>query len=199
MKVIATAILVAALAPLAGCFEQDASIRTTSRQPVDNTVLAGDATRPGISVQPQATYLGQATLADKSTQANPSGVDIALEWSAKYAQISEQLLKVQRENRELSDKNRSLEGEMNNLRRDLQGAQKELNDANAMLIEMRGQLEDWKKNVLGFRQEIRDAQRAQLEATAKVLKLLGGEMTTPKAPPAETAAAPEEQKDASDG
>ena len=44
-----------------------------------------------------------------------------------------------------------------------------------MLIEMKGELVSWKANVLGFRQEMQQAQAAQLLALGRVLKLLGGE------------------------
>jgi hypothetical protein len=40
-----------------------------------------------------------------------------------------------------------------------------------MLIE----LNNWKTDVIGFREEIRAADRAQLEALLKILKVLGGE------------------------
>ena len=38
------------------------------------------------------------------------------------------------------------------------------------------ELTNWKTNVLGFREEIRSAEQAQLDALHRVLKLLGGEL-----------------------
>ncbi|MFB0524723.1 MAG: hypothetical protein ACETVZ_04235, partial [Phycisphaerae bacterium] len=42
---------------------------------------------------------------------------------------------------------------------------------------MRIELNNWKANVLGFRDERREAEIAQLEALLKILKILGGEVT----------------------
>jgi hypothetical protein len=44
------------------------------------------------------------------------------------------------------------------------------------LIEMLSELNNWKNNILGFRGEMREAAKAQLEALLKVLEVLGGEM-----------------------
>jgi septal ring factor EnvC (AmiA/AmiB activator) len=56
---------------------------------------------------------------------------------------------------------------------------RELTDANNMLVELRKELDRWRANVLGFRQEMREAQQTQLEALAKIMKMLGGEMALP--------------------
>jgi 5-enolpyruvylshikimate-3-phosphate synthase len=39
-------------------------------------------------------------------------------------------------------------------------------------------LNNWKMNILGYRDEMRDAETAQLEALLKILKALGGEVET---------------------
>ncbi len=39
-------------------------------------------------------------------------------------------------------------------------------------------LNNWKNDVLGFREEMRSAQTAQLQALMKILKALGGEPMT---------------------
>jgi len=57
----------------------------------------------------------------------------------------------------------------------LKQTQKELGEANELLIEMLTELNTWKSNILGFRGEMRDAAKAQLEALLKVLEILGGE------------------------
>ena len=46
---------------------------------------------------------------------------------------------------------------------------------------MRIELNNWKIDILGFRDEIRDAETAQLEALLKILKVLGGEVKTKSA------------------
>ena len=42
-------------------------------------------------------------------------------------------------------------------------------------------MNNWKTDILGFRDEIRDAETAQLEALLKILKVLGGEVKTKSA------------------
>ena len=60
----------------------------------------------------------------------------------------------------------------------LQQTQKELAEANGLLIEMRIELNNWKADILGFREEMRNAETAQLETLLRILKILGGQVTT---------------------
>ncbi len=53
---------------------------------------------------------------------------------------------------------------------------KELAEANDTLIEMRIELNNWKVDILGFRDEIREADTEQLKALIKILEVLGGEI-----------------------
>ena len=48
--------------------------------------------------------------------------------------------------------------------------------ANDLLIEMRIELNNWKTNILGFRDEMRDAEKEQLKALIRILTVLGGEI-----------------------
>jgi len=122
-------------------------------------------------------YLDRSAVKGPVEEAKgPTGVDIALEWSNKYAAVSEKMLEIQRENQKLADKNRELNSQVGALKADLAVASKELGDANEMLRQMSMDLEKWKGNVLGFRKEMRGAQQAQLNALIKILHLLGGEV-----------------------
>ncbi len=104
--------------------------------------------------------------------------------SKKYRQAIEKLVRLQEENQTLSEQNRTLAERVASLQAENTQYRKELSEANALLIEMRGELEKWKNNVLGFREEMRKAQRAQLEALAKVLTILGAEVSVPTTQPA---------------
>lgn len=130
-----------------------------------------------------ATYLLDATVRGETNE-GPSAVQSALVWSEKYAQAAEKLVRLQQVNQALEENNRKLLARIAKLQIDDQTSKKELNEANAMLIELREELTKWKANVLGFRQEIQTAQQAQLEALQKVLKLLGGEVPEPTTRPA---------------
>jgi len=61
------------------------------------------------------------------------------------------------------------------MRVNLKTAETELSDANELLIEMRKELDSWKTNVLGFREESNYVHKEQLKALVKILKLLGAE------------------------
>jgi chromosome segregation ATPase len=132
----------------------------------------------------QARYLSQMAVRDESARPVASGVDVALEWSNKYAQASEKVVELTAKNQELVSDNRQLGGQAARLEIDLQNTRQQLTEANTMLVEVRGELEKWKANVLGFRDEIRQAQQAQLEALGRIIKLLEGEAPAPAAKPA---------------
>jgi chromosome segregation ATPase len=114
----------------------------------------------------------------ESEPKNTTAVESAIELSDKYARLSEEASLLRQQNREAMAKNQQLENQVVNLQAQLDQAQKELTEANDMLIEMRVELNNWKMNILGYRDEMRDAETAQLEALFKILKALGGEVET---------------------
>jgi septal ring factor EnvC (AmiA/AmiB activator) len=111
-------------------------------------------------------------------------------WAQRAAQASEQVVKLQQEKGELVQKNQALQDQLNKVKQDVDQLSHELADANAMLVDVRKELEKWRVSVLGFRQEMREAQQTQLEATAKIMKMLGGEMTLPAQAASQGAPAP---------
>ena len=106
----------------------------------------------------------------------PTAIESAIQLSEKYAKLSAEMAAQQNENQNLFAENRRLKDQVTSLDAKLQQAQKELTQANDLLIEMRIELNNWKTDVLGFRDEMRDAEKAQLEALLKILKILGGEV-----------------------
>ena len=96
--------------------------------------------------------------------------------SKKHLELSEEAAVLRQQNKELIVKNKQLEDNVVALDAQLKQAQKELNEANILLIEMRVELNSWKVDILGFRDEMRGAEKAQLEALLKILKALGGEV-----------------------
>lgn len=131
-----------------------------------------------------ASYLVDTTVRGDENTGGPSAVQSALAWSDKYAQAAEKLVRLQQANQALEEKNRQLLAQIAKSQIDVETSRKEIDEANTMLIELRGELTKWKSNVLGFRQEIQTAQQAQLEALQKVLRLLGGEVPEPTTRPA---------------
>ncbi|MHC4387094.1 MAG: hypothetical protein ACYS8I_03550 [Planctomycetota bacterium] len=99
-----------------------------------------------------------------------------MELSKKYAELSQEATMLRQKNQDFAAKNYQLKDQAAILEAQLQQAQKELTEANELLIEMRIELNNWKTDVLGFRGEMREAEKAQLQALLKILEVLGGEV-----------------------
>jgi len=116
-----------------------------------------------------------------------SVVDTALDWAERHAQLSEQLIQAHKENQHWEVQNRQLKTQAVELQGELEQTQEELTAANGMLVEFRSELSNWKKDVIGNRQEIEYQHKVEMEALYKILKFLGGEV--PETPPASDATA----------
>jgi chromosome segregation ATPase len=112
----------------------------------------------------------------ESSPQSPTAVESAIELSKKYAKLNDEASQLRQQNDQLAARNQQLRDQIDNIETQLQQTQKELAEANKVLIEMRLELNNWKSNVLGFRDEMRDAETAQLEALIKILHVLGGEV-----------------------
>ncbi len=112
----------------------------------------------------------QQSAAQKSTV-----VESAMQLSRQLTKLSEETAVLRQQNRDLNERNKQLKDQVVALEAQLKQAQKELNEANEILIAMRIELNNWKIDIIGFRDEMRDAEKAQLEALLKILKVLGGE------------------------
>jgi septal ring factor EnvC (AmiA/AmiB activator) len=125
------------------------------------------------------------TTASPSAQTQqPTAVESAIALSDKYAKLSEEASTLRQQTQTLTSENQRLKDELQTVRSRLEQTQKELNDTNDLIVEMRVELNNWKNDVLGFRGEMRDAEKAQLEALLKLLKLMGGEQATTNPPTA---------------
>ncbi len=105
----------------------------------------------------------------------PTVIESAIGLSEKYAKLSDQMVVNQQENQNLAAENQELKTKLAACESQFRQTQKELTQANDLLLEMRVELNNWKANILGFRDEMRDAEKTQLEALLKILKTLGGE------------------------
>ncbi len=114
----------------------------------------------------------------ESTPKSPTAVETAIELSEKYARLSEEAAALRRQNEQATAANEQLRTHAANLRNQLKQTQKELAQANDLLIEMRIELNNWKADIIGFRDEMRRAETAQLETLFKILKVLGGQVET---------------------
>jgi len=104
-----------------------------------------------------------------------SPVKTAVEMSQKYASLADKHNLLKQKSNELSKQNNKLQEQLSSTTKKLKQSEKELNQANDLLIEMRIELNNWKKDILGFREEMRNADKAQLNALLKIMKLLGAD------------------------
>ena len=112
---------------------------------------------------------------------SPTVVESAMKLSGEYARLTQEAAQLRQQNEDFIAKNRQLNEQVVSLDAQLQQAQKELAEANNLLIEMRVELNNWKADILGFRDEMRNAETAQLETLLRILKVLGGQVTTESA------------------
>jgi chromosome segregation ATPase len=147
---------------------------------------AGVVTQSESAVQPSSEpQIRQSQIAKRFQEPASQGqtaVESAMQLSEKYAELCEEAVALREKNQNLIDENSQLKERISVLEADLKKTQKELTEANDLLIEMRIELNNWKMDVIGFRDEIRQAESAQLEALLKILKILGGEVTVESVP-----------------
>ncbi len=135
-----------------------------------------------VNVHPDLTEILQsdsvARRFQESATQGPTVVESAIELSEKYAKLSDEASVLRQKNQDLITQNQQFKDKVITIERQLQQTQKELTEANEILIEMRVELNNWKRDVIGFRDEMRNAETAQLEALLKILQVLGGEFKT---------------------
>ena len=157
-------VVLAVAVAVAGCSEWFA--------PQSKGLLAPkDGANPGGGV----TYLRDTSVKSETGSEGGGAVEDALKWSEKYSRVIEELVRTQQQKQQVEDQNRKAAADLAKLHADMEQYKKELGEANTMMLEMRQELDKWKSNVLGFRDEMRKAQTAQLDALRKILELLGGE------------------------
>lgn len=152
-----TWILAGAVVLMAGCTE-------VARPP--------QPTASGQGSDPDILKRFQQTLPDHGQ----TPVDSAIELSNKYAALSEEAAKLRLERQSLIAENTQHKERMAAMVQELAQTKKELAQANDLLIEMRIELNNWKADVLGFRDEMRQADKVQIQTLIKILEALGGEV-----------------------
>jgi chromosome segregation ATPase len=124
---------------------------------------------------------------ESTAETDDTPVQNAVIWAQKYEELSLRNNELRDQNNKLYLENQRLVRETDKLNMQLEQSQKDLAEANDFLQQMHLELTKWKSDVLGFRDEIRTSQKAQLEALSKILSVLGAEPVT----------IPDEQADAS--
>ena len=107
-----------------------------------------------------------------------TAVDSAIELSHRYTKLSEEITELRKKNQDLITENHQLKDRLAILEPELKQTRKELKEANDLLIDMTTELNNWKMDVLGNREEIRQANIAQMEILLKIAEAMGAEVTS---------------------
>ena len=153
----------------------------TVQEPPDVAILSDSTDRPSSPKSDKQQSDSVAKRFQESAPQQSTVVASAMELSKEHAKLSEEAAVLRQENKDLIARNQQLKGQVVTLEAQLKQTQRELSEASDLLITMRIELNNWKTDILGFRDEIRDAETAQLEALLKILKVLGGEVKTKSA------------------
>ena len=132
----------------------------------------------GPAAVDDATRAMERRFGGNETQAE-STVENALIMSQKYQELSIEADKLRQANSTLKSENDNLTRQIADLQTQLETTRNELSEANEFLQQMHAELGKWKSDVLGYREEMRRAQVAELEALRKILKILGAELVEP--------------------
>ena len=133
-----------------------------------------------VVFQPDSNHQQSNTISNRFQDAAPktkTAVESAIEFSNRYTMLSEEITKLRGENQDLITENRQLKDQLAVLEPELKQAKKELTEANDLLIDMTTELNNWKMDVLGNREEIRQAHIAQMEILLRIAQAMGAEVT----------------------
>lgn len=156
---------ITALLLLTGC-------RVIEERVIYDTSDPPPAAAPSPAARPN-TEIIERRFVDPDTRND--AVQSAVTWAKKYENVVEQNTELREKNNALFVENTELNRQLETAKADLERTRNELNEANEFLQEMHAELNKWKADVLGFRDEMRQAQKAQLEALSRILLILGAE------------------------
>lgn len=118
-------------------------------------------------------------MSNRFKDTSPKGktvIDSTIELSKKNIELFEQIMVLRQENQELINENSRLSEQVALLEPDLKQARKELAEANDLLIDMTTELNNWKVDILGNREELRQANMAQMDMLLKIAKAMGADI-----------------------
>lgn len=143
-----------------GCSAQDSPVKLLLPIPAD-----------GQQAQPTAN----SNRFQNNEQTNSNAIKSAIEVSEKYALLASEAAELKQQNKILKKENDRLNNDLKQTKGELNKTQKELSEANDMIMETTIELNNWKNSVLGFREEMRQANIAQIQSLQEILVILGGE------------------------
>jgi septal ring factor EnvC (AmiA/AmiB activator) len=105
-----------------------------------------------------------------------TAVDSAIELAKRHRKLSEETFTLRQKIQDLIAENHRLKDRLAILEPELKQTEKELAEANDLLIDMTTELNNWKMQILGFQDEMRNADIAQMEILLKIAQAMGAEV-----------------------
>ena len=133
-----------------------------------------------VVLEPGSNHQQNNAMSKRFQDAAPKGqtaVDSAVDLAKKNTELFEQMMVLKQKNQGLIAENSRLKAQIAVLEPELEQTKKELNEANDLLIDMTTELNNWKVDILGNREEIRQANIAQMEILLKIAEAMGAEVT----------------------
>jgi septal ring factor EnvC (AmiA/AmiB activator) len=112
-------------------------------------------------------------------------IESAVELSDKYAQLSKKNTELQQLNQGLQQENAQLKDNIQSWKTQLKQGEAQLDESNRLVMDLNGELQVWKKDILGFRSEMRSAATAQINALMKIMNAMGVEASSEPPVPVE--------------
>jgi regulator of replication initiation timing len=100
-------------------------------------------------------------------------------WAQRYDELLKQSEQMRKENAKVLEENNRLQQEMGKMKLDLEQTRRDVEQSNTLLQQAHVELSKWKADVLGFRDEMRQSQTAQMTALSRILRILGAESALP--------------------
>jgi len=152
---------------------------------VEERIIYDAAPAPSQAAVSTPAAQAQAEVIERrftDSQEQMDAVQSAVAWAKKYEQVMEKNAELQEKHNQLFLQNSQLTAKLEQTQAELERTRKELTEANEFLQQMHAELNKWKADVLGYREEMRQAQAAQLEALGRILQVLGAEPVKTPAP-----------------
>ena len=119
---------------------------------------------------------------------NSTLIESAVDLSDKYAKLTVKMAELQQLHQDMQEENGQLRSKVGSLELQLKQAGAELAVSDGVVMDLNAELQVWKKDILGFRSEMRAASTAELNALMKIMIAIGVEGSVEDLAPEENAA-----------
>jgi TolA-binding protein len=144
--------------------------------------------RDGSSTQTNDTNDTVAKRFQEPETRNSTLIESAVDLSDRYAKLTVKMAELQQQHQDLQRENGQLKSKTQSLEMQVKQREAELDESNRLVMDLNAELQIWKKDILGFRSEMRAASTAELNALMKIMTAIGVEESAEDPAPEENAA-----------